>query len=63
MATVRELRNKSNAPTTLCKECIKAVKDDEKSGIGCHFCNGSIHGGCLKLSVNNEVFTNNSKIC
>ena len=51
VANIRKLRNNSKASSTLCKECNKAVKDDDRSGIRCHFCNGWVHGGCVNLSV------------
>ena len=63
MANVRKLRNNSKASSTLCKECNKAVKDDDKSGICCHSCNGWVHGGCVNLSVTDVEWLGSKSNC
>ena len=63
MANVRKLRNNSKASSTLCKECNKAVKDDDKSGICCHSCNSWVHGGCVNLSVTDVEWLGSKPNC
>ena len=63
MANVRKLRNNSKASSTLCKECNKAVKDDDKSGNCCQSCNGWVHGGCVNLSVTDVEWLGSKPNC